>query len=195
MNPYSNKYIYYDNENGIDDDIGICCTRWLANQSTDSTKFGFGISQWTSPERIKGLLEEYYNYKNDDDCTVTNENNKPKCTKNNSKNKISKAESYEIESNYFMKEIENETVEFESTYGGKTETYSYDGFKYIYENWKNGNMKSDRYTEVYDDSNVSNAAMYFCLEFERPKINNESKTRCEIRRENAEKIYQLMIGK
>jgi len=165
---YSGNYIYYDVK-GIDYTIGICCAKWLASKSTDNTNFGFGIAYWRDPDRINGLLDEYYNYINDDDCKI--ENNK--CTPlNESKNKICKADCYEIESKYFMKELEGD-------------------FQYIYNNWKTGKMNSKNGNyDNYSRPEPSDAAMYFCMEF----YENASHSSCNERRGSADIIYQIMIN-
>jgi len=190
---YSGKHIYYKKE-GLKDTIGICCAKWLANESTETTNFGFGIAKWRSPKRIKGLLNEYYKYNNDDDCKIDNDRilifGTITCTAtNDSKKKLSKGKSYEIESNYFMKELQ-------------------DDYKYIYDNWKKGTMKIKKNNTDFDfdfnddqASNPSNAAMYFCTEFieieknlKNKNLEKEIKLVCEEKREKVDYFYQVMIN-
>lgn len=158
---YSGKHIHFEENDGDENTIGICCATWLANQSlADIAMFGLGIAQWTYPHRIIGLLEEYNNYIKSypNECEITDDDI---ClAKDNTKNKLSLPEVFEIESNFFMKEIENEKI--------INKSYNYKGFKYIYEKWVNGTMECTYHYPVYYGSNISNAAMYFCMEFENP---------------------------
>jgi len=189
---------YYEGKNI--QDIGISCAYWLSQQTyynsrDDCAMFGFGIAQWTFPDRNQPLLEKYKNYIYDseseceNDRTLNKEKTKCKAKDNRKDKNLSIAEIIEIESSYFMEEIESSK------------------YSHIYQQWNEGEMhcknsKCKKGTEncqcddngenchcYYKGRNTSNAAMFFCMEFENPGVNN-----CEFRRVNAEMIYNVMVN-
>jgi len=140
---YMDKYFNYRNEysNKSITKIGIKNATDLAKKAIETGKsithegqyngmFGLGIAQWTG-DRTVSLMGYYNDYKNNDD-----EKDKPSFEK-----------CVEIETDYFMYEIEE------------------GDFKNVYKTWKDGGQTS------------YNAGKIFCKEFEKPNDEEREKSR------------------